>query len=116
MTVEKIIKRLERGSAAKNICGFYRGPRFKCQHPLGDSPLSVTPAPGDPTPSFDFLEQQTCTCRRERLLEKKKKERQGWLEGHEMTSNLSGYQLMLLAHGVWISQGSLRNRAEGNEP
>jgi hypothetical protein len=28
-----------------------RGPRFNSQHPHGGSPLSVTPAPENPTPS-----------------------------------------------------------------
>ena len=40
------------GSVVKSTGCFSRVPRFNSQHPHGSSQLSLTPVPGDPTPSL----------------------------------------------------------------
>ena len=49
---QKLSKRDWRdGSVVKSTGYSSRGPRFNSQHPLGSSQQSVTPVPGDLTPS-----------------------------------------------------------------
>ena len=49
------------GSALKSTGCSSRRPGFNTQHPHSSSQLSVTPAPGDPTPSDVFRHPQVIT-------------------------------------------------------
>jgi hypothetical protein len=49
---------LDRDSALKSISCSSRGPGFNSQNPHGNSQLSVTPVPRNPTPSY----RRSCVC------------------------------------------------------
>jgi hypothetical protein len=63
----------------KSIGSSYRGPRFISQQPCGSSPLPVTPAPGDPTPSHRLAYRQNTNAHEIKInksLKRKERERE----------------------------------------
>ena len=61
MCLFKKLRRLERW--VKGTCCSFRGSRFVSQHPHGSLQLSVSPVPGDPTPSSGpYRKTPACKC------------------------------------------------------
>jgi len=66
---------------AKEMAQWLRGPGFKSQHPCGSSQLSVTPAPGDLTPSHRHEDTNAYKIKINKTLKKKRKRKRDVQDG-----------------------------------